>query len=181
MSKSAAAGTAASSIAAARCRSVARGSRHRAGLQQAGRFQAVNLVLRLHQLFFQREVDLLQAGLQFGQGEHALVHDRHAQRGLTGCAAGPYRELQRASPPGRYSRRRRRPDVQIVGGGDDDGRVSRMMFFVGQDFVGVDFQRSHHVGRDGQPEAAPARPASSRRGSEWSARRGSRPGRACRS
>lgn len=42
----------------------------------------MNFVLRLHQLFFEREVDSLQAGLEFGKRKDALIDKCQAERRL---------------------------------------------------------------------------------------------------
>ena len=51
-------------------------------------FVAVDFVARLHDLFFEGEIDLLEAGVDLLQGEHALVDDRDAEGGRGGGAGG---------------------------------------------------------------------------------------------
>src|SRR5205814_2905948 len=121
----------------------------RAGFDQAGRAQAVYLVLRLHQLLFEREVDFFEAGLQLRQRKDALIHHRQAERGKNGLPllVGDGEGEGRVAARSVFGFVRRYGDVEIIGGGDDKEARLANDVLVGQDFVRVDVQRPDQIRR----------------------------------
>ena len=109
----------------------------------------MDFVAGLHDLLFEIEEDLGEAGLLFGEGEDRFVDDLQAERGTDAFTAsvgdvevdaGVVAGLVGGGIGGGF-------DLQLVGGLDEEQAMVGDGLGVAAEEVGVDVERAGHVGR----------------------------------